>query len=110
LNTRRFLLASIIACFALSLILTLASYNVIHEEHNIVDAAFVYRGRPLYWAIESWSYWIVPPYPHHVTFQLLNFFADFVFYAIMFQVPMQAYLYSKEARKKQALIENLISS
>jgi hypothetical protein len=103
LGIGRFLLVSIVTCFALSLLLTLESYNVIYEEQNIVDAAFVHRGWPLHWAIESWSYWSPPPYPHHVTFQLLNFFIDFVFYAIMFQVPMQAYVYSKEARKKQAL-------
>jgi hypothetical protein len=81
----------------------MASYNVSYEEPNIVDATFVYRGWPLYWAIESWSYWSPPPYPRHVAFQLLNFFIDFVFYAIMFQVPMQVYVYSKENRKKQAL-------
>ena len=103
LNTRRFLLVSIVTSFVLSLILTLASYNVIYEEPNIVDAAFVNRGWPLHWAIESWSYWSPPPYPRHVTFQLLNFFIDFVFYVIVFQVPMQAYVYSKKARRKKAL-------
>jgi hypothetical protein len=52
---------------------------------------------------ETWSSWSPPPYPRHVTLQLFNFFIDFVFYAIMFQVPMLAYKYSKEARKIQAL-------
>jgi len=102
LKAHKFLLISIIACFVLSLILTLASYNVSYEEPNIVDAAFVYRGWPLYWTIESWSYWSPPPYPHRISFQPVNFLLDTVFYTIMFQMPFQLYLYSKETRRRQS--------
>jgi hypothetical protein len=102
MKTRFLLLISITVSLFLSLAATLASYFYFTEPF-IVDARILYRGWPLHWMTESWSGWSLPPYPRHVTFQLLNFFIDFVFYAIMFQVPMQAYVYSKETRKKQAL-------
>lgn len=96
------LLISITASLVLSLVATLASYNIIsHSDPRILDASRVYRGWPLHWVIESWSFWSPPPYPHYFTFQPVNFLIDFVFYAIVFQIPMQLYLYSKEVRKPQ---------
>lgn len=102
MKTRFLLLISIIVSLLVSLAAALASYFYFSEPF-IVDARIIYRGWPLHWMTESWSGWSPPPYTRHVTFQLLNFFIDFVFYAIMFQVPMQAYVHSKEARKIQAL-------
>jgi len=96
------LLVSIAASFVLSLVATLASYYIISPSApRILDAALVYRGWPLHWILESWSYWSPPPYPHHFTFQPVNFLIDFAFYAVVFQVPMQLFLYLKEARKSQ---------
>lgn len=97
------LLISITASLVLSLVATLASYNVINRsDSRILDAGWVNRGWPLYWMIESWSFWSPPPYPHHFAFQPANFLVDFVFYAVVFQIPMQIYMYSREARKSSA--------
>jgi len=94
------LLISITASFVLSLVATLASYNIINpSDPRILDVGWLYRGWPLHWMIESWSFWSPPPYPHRFTFQPVNFLVDFIFYAIVFQIPMQIYMYSKEARK-----------
>jgi hypothetical protein len=100
MKTRFLLLISITTSFVLSLVVTLVSYFY-STEPFIVDARILYRGWPLYWMTESWSYWSPPPYPHRISFQPVNFLIDFVFYAIIFQIPMQLYLYSKEARKPQ---------
>lgn len=77
----------------------MASYNVIYEEQNIVDAAFVYRGWPLYWAVESWSYWSPPPYPYRTSFQLVNFLIDSVFYAVVTQIPIQLIALLRRSKK-----------
>jgi hypothetical protein len=99
-KTQTLLWMSITVSFALSLIVTLLSYYIVSpSDPRILDAAWVNRGWPLYWMDESWSYWSLPPYPHHFVFQTVNFLMDFAFYAIVFQVPTQLYLYLKEARK-----------
>lgn len=98
MKAKMLLLIDITAFLVLSLIVTFASYFY-YVKPFTVDVEFTYRGWPLCWMIESWSFWSQPPYSHHVSFQLLNFLADFIFYAIIFQVPMQLYLYSKEARR-----------
>ena len=94
------LLISITASFVLSLVAALASYNVVSpSDLIIVGGGLVYRGWPLYWMIESWSFWGRPLYLHYFTFQPVNFLVDCVFYAIVFQIPMLIYMYSKKARK-----------
>jgi hypothetical protein len=99
-KTQTLWLISITASFALSLVATLATYNVIsHPDEIILDAGWMHRGWPLYWMKESWSYWSPPPYTPHFTFQPVNFLVDFIFYAIIFQTPIQIYMYSREARK-----------
>lgn len=86
----------------LSLAVTLASYNFSYIEPNTVDATFVYRGWPLYWMIESWSYWSPPPYPHTFDFQLLNFLVDLVFWLVVFTVPSATLLlFKKKSRKNE---------
>ena len=102
MKARIFLLISITVSLVLSLAATLASYFYFAEPF-ILDARILYRGWPLHWVTESWSYWSPPPYPRHVTFQLLNFCIDFMFYAVIFQIPMQLYVYLEEARKTQTL-------
>jgi hypothetical protein len=94
------LLVSITTSFILSLIATLASYNIANpSDPRILDAAWINRGWPLCWMIESWSGWSPPPYIHHFTLEPVNFIIDLVFYAIVLQAPMQLYMYSTEARK-----------
>jgi hypothetical protein len=93
----RFLLASVLVSTVLSWIVTFASY-LYYTKPFTVDAEFIYRGWPLCWMTESWSYWSQPPY-YHVSFQLVNILIDFVFYAVVFQIPMQLYVYSREVRK-----------
>jgi hypothetical protein len=94
------LLISITASFVLSLVATLASYNVVSQpDSRILDAGWAYRGWPLHWMKESWSFWSPPPYTPHFAFQPVNFLVDFIFYAIVFQIPMLIYIYSKKARK-----------
>lgn len=102
MKAQKLLLISITVSLAISLVTTLASYFY-YTEPFIVDACILYRGWPLHWLTESWSLWGPPPYPRHVAFQVLNFFIDFVFYSIMFQIPMQLYIFSKEARKTHAI-------
>jgi hypothetical protein len=102
-KTQTLWLISITAFFALSLVATLASYNVVsYPDQIILDAGWVHRGWPLYWMIESWSFWSPSPYTPHFTFQPVNFLIDFIFYAIIFQIPMQIYMYSREARRSSA--------
>ncbi|MEM2912457.1 MAG: hypothetical protein QW146_08135 [Candidatus Bathyarchaeia archaeon] len=50
--------------------------------------------------IESRSYWTGPPYPYQVSFQPTNFIIDFIFYAIVFQMPSLLYMYAREIREK----------
>jgi len=92
MRAQMLLLIGITVFLVLSLIVTFASYFY-YVKPFTVDAEFIYRGWPLCWIIESWSYWSQPPYPYHISFQPMNFLADFIFYAIIFQVPMQLYLY-----------------
>jgi len=102
-KTKTLILTAITTSLALSLLTTLATYNVIsHSDQRILDAAWIDRGWPLYWMKESWSYWSPPPYTIHFTFEPANFLIDFIFYAITFQIPMQIYIYLKEARKSKA--------
>jgi hypothetical protein len=100
-KTQALLLISITASFVLSLVATFASYNVISSPNEIKtpETGWVYRGWPLYWMIDSWFVWGLSPYLHHFTFQPVNFLVDFVFYAIVFLIPMLIYMYSREARK-----------
>jgi hypothetical protein len=101
MKTQTLLLLSITVTLVLSLVATLASYFYCTEPF-IVDARILYRGWPLYWMTESWSYWSPPPYPHRISFQPVNFLLDTVFYTIMFQMPFQLYLCSKETRRRQS--------
>jgi len=98
----RLLLISVAIFTVLSCITTLASYFYYTKPFTL-DAEFVYRGWPLCWMTEPWSYWTGPPYPHQVSFQTTNFMIDFVFYAIAFQIPSQLYLYSREVRKQKVV-------
>ncbi len=99
-KTQTLLLISVTASFVLSLVATLASYYVIsYPDLIIVGGGWLYRGWPLHWMIESWSFWGRPLYHHYFTFQPVNFLVDFVFYAIVFLLPMLIYLYSKKVRK-----------
>ena len=98
------LLISVTASFVLSLVATLASYNVVSpSDLIIVGGGSVYRGWPLYWMIESWSFWGRPLYPHYFTFQPVNFLVDFIFYAIAFQIPMLIYIYSKKIASSMSI-------
>jgi hypothetical protein len=103
MKTQMLLLSSITLTLVLSLIATLTSYFY-YTEPLILDARILYRGWPLYWMTESWSYWSPPPYPHRISFQPVNFLLDSVFYAIMFQIPFQLYLYSKETRRPRTYV------
>ena len=89
----------ILVCFLLSLAVTLATYNIYYLDPHIVDAAFVYRGWPLYWTVESWSYWGNPPYPHTFQLQPLNLLIDIVFWAVVFQLPSTTLLLLKGSKK-----------
>jgi hypothetical protein len=100
MKAQMLLLISITVSLVLSLVTTVASYFY-YTEPFVVDARILYKGWPLHWLTESWSYWRPPPYPHRISFQPVNFLIDFVFYAIIFQVPMQLYLYLKKARRTQ---------
>ena len=102
----KLLLMSVAAFTVMSCITTFTSYFY-YTKPLTLDAEFVYRGWPLCWMTESWSYWTGPPYPHQVSFQLTNFIIDFVFYAIVFQVPSQLYLYSRESENKRWQTSNL---
>jgi hypothetical protein len=86
---------------ALSLVVSLASYYFYCAEPWIVDAAFLYRGWPLYWVIESWGYWGPPPYSHTFNLNAVNFLTDFAFWAFVFQVPMQCCCYLAKAKKQR---------
>jgi len=87
----------------LSLAATLASYNFSYADPRIVDASFVYRGWPLHWVVESWSWWSPPEYPHSFHFEPLNFLVDIVFWAVVFQLPTVTLLLLKGSPKKTIL-------
>jgi hypothetical protein len=104
-KTQTIWLISITASFALSLVITLATYNVITYPTDIIlDAGWVHRGWPLYWMIESWSFWSPPLYPHHFTFQPMNFLVDIIFYTIVFQIPILIYMLSRRRQKTETSI------
>ena len=99
MKTQTLWLITITTSIALSLVATLATYNVTsYPTDIIIGAALMYRGWPLHWMIESWTFW-GPPTHLHSTFQPVNFLVDLIFYAIIFQIPMQIYMHLKEARK-----------
>jgi len=102
-KTQTLILISISTSLSLSLLATLATYNIIsRSDPRMLDAGWINRGWPLCWMIESWSFWSPPPYASHFTFEPANFLVDFIFYAIIFQIPTQTYMYQKEARKSTA--------
>jgi hypothetical protein len=102
-KTQTLILISITASLVLSIVITLATYNVISYPTDIIlDAAWNHRGWPLYWMIESWSFWSPPPYPHHFTFQPMNFLVDIIFYTIISQIPIQIYMHSRRRQKTEA--------
>jgi len=82
----------------ISLATTLASYYHCYKDPHILDASFTYRGWPLYWLIESISFWSPPPYPVTLEFKPTNFFIDFIFYAIVFQLPSIILILIREAK------------
>ena len=98
LEVRRSTIIVVLVCLVLSLAVTLTSYNFSYMKPDIVDAAFVYRGWPLCWMIESWSYWSPPPYPHTFDFQPVNFLLDFVFWAVVFSTPIAVVLLKKAVK------------
>jgi hypothetical protein len=99
LTAKSFQLIVVFLCLVLSLVATLASYNLYYTDSRIVDASLVYRGWPLYWVVELWSWWSPPQYPHTFQFQPLNFLIDIVFWAVVFQLPSATLLLLKEAKK-----------
>jgi hypothetical protein len=102
-KTQTLILISITTSLALSLLATLATYNVIsYPDLIIVGGGWVHRGWPLHWIIESWSLWSPPPYQHYFTFHPMNFLIDLIFYAIIFQIPILIYMHSRETRKSRA--------
>jgi len=101
-KTQTLWLITITTSVALSLVATLATYNVIsYPTDIIIGAALKYRGWPLHWMIESWAFW-GPPTHLHSTFQPVNFLIDFIFYAIIFQIPTQIYINSRRRQKTKA--------
>jgi len=87
LKAPRILLIVVFICLFLSLAATLASYNFYYADLRIVDASRVYRGWPLYWVVESWSWWSPPEYAHFFRFEPVNFVIDIGFWAVVFQLP-----------------------
>jgi len=100
LKSQRLLLMVVFVFMFLSLAATLASYNFSYADPRIVDASFVYRGWPLHWVVESWSWWSPPEHPHSFHFEPLNFLVDNVFWAVVFQLPTVTLLLLKGSPKK----------
>mgnify|MGYP007084779835 CR=1 FL=1 len=99
LKAQRFLLIVTLVCLVISLASTLATYRIYYSDPHIVDAAFVYRGWPLHWIVESWSWWSPYKYPHAFHLQPVNLLIDIVFWAVVFQIPSATLLLLKESRK-----------
>ena len=99
MKVSRILLIVVLVCFLLSLAATLATYNIYYSDPYIVDAAFVYRGWPFHWIIESWSWWSPHGYPHTLQLQPLNLLIDIVFWAVVFQLPSTTLLLLKGSKK-----------
>jgi len=104
LSQKRFLLILILASLTLSLTATLASYYYHYKDPRpILDASFAYRGWPVYWLVESISYWSPPPYHMTLEFKPANFIIDFIFYTIAFQLPSTILILVKETKRNSAI-------
>jgi hypothetical protein len=102
-KTQTLTLIAITTSLALSLIATLATYYVASPSDLIIlHGGRTDRGWPLSWTTEDWSFWSPPPYPHYFTFHPMNFLIDLIFYAIIFQIPMQIYIHSRRRQKTGA--------
>ena len=95
----RFLLIIILVCLVLSLAATLATYYIYYLASDVIDAAFLYRGWPLHWIVESWSWWSPYEYPHIFHLQPVNLLIDIVFWAVVFQLPSTTLLLLKGSQK-----------
>jgi len=102
MKAQTYLLISIPICLTLALVATSASYFYTTEETLVVDVGILYRGWPLYWMTESWSYWGRPPHGRYFAFQPLNFSIDVAFWMAVFQTSVLLYVYlTKRAQKRE---------
>jgi hypothetical protein len=85
LTIQKTLLIIALSCLTFSLTATLGTYNFYYSPAT-VDVKFVYRGFPVCWVVESWSFWTMPP-TYSLGFVSLNFLIDMFFWTVVFQLP-----------------------
>jgi hypothetical protein len=105
LTAQKIVLIIALSCLTFSLTATLGTYNFYYSPDTL-DVKFVYRGFPLYWILESWSFWTMPP-TYSLNFVSLNFLIDTLFWALVFQLPYTVLFLAKTTCYSRKSLEKI---